>query len=49
MRRYSLQRFEPIAKVIATGFGTIAIVANVIMEVRFQVKVFVVMVLKGWD
>ena len=49
MRIFSLQRSEPIAMVIATSFKAIVIVANSIMGSGFRAKVFVVVVLKGWD
>jgi|ETNmetMinimDraft_14_1059893.scaffolds.fasta_scaffold179038_1 hypothetical protein len=49
MRRFSLQRSEPIVMVIATSFEAIVIVANAIMGIGFRAKVFVVVVLKGWD
>ena len=47
LRRCSLQRFDVIVKVIATGFKAIVIIAIVIMGVIFQAKVFMVVVVKG--
>ena len=47
MRKYSLQRFDVIVKVIATGFKAIVIIDIIIMGVRFQTKVFGVVVVKG--
>ena len=47
MRKYSLQCFDVIVKVITTDFKAIAIIAIAIMGVRFQAKVFVVGVVKG--
>ncbi len=47
MRKYSLQRVDVIVKVIATGFKVIVIIVIVIMEVIFQAKIFVVVVVKG--
>ena len=49
LRRCSLQHFELIVKVIATGLSVIVMHSIIMMGVIFKVKEFVVMVAKVWD
>ena len=47
LRICSLQHFDVLVKVIVIGFKVIVIIAIVIKGVKFQAKVFMVVVVKG--